>query len=110
MKFLVYCIFFFFFNNFVYSQYELDYQPIVYKGSVPKDIYLDTQDKIENRKATIKDNVDIKEKNRDMMYASAVYQINGRLKGGAVFFNDELSSYLNKIVDRLLVKQPEIRS
>jgi beta-barrel assembly-enhancing protease len=89
-----------------------DYKPLRSSGSVPKDFTDRTSSKVAK---DVTEEIDSKDKNRIKAAKSefllkANYMVDELLMSGKVLFGDEVSNYVNKIADKLLENDKELRS
>lgn len=91
-----------------FAQFETDYTPIKYTGEVPAEFRENTAKKtkedIRNEKG------DLKRKGRKDFYTRANFSMNQLLLSGNIYFNDELTAYVNKVAGKLLENKPELKS
>lgn len=90
------------------AQFEQDYTPIKFTGTIPIEFLENARNKseeeIQNRKA---DNLSRKQGKE--FYVVQNYMLNEIFLSGMVYFNDELTTYLNEVAHELLKNQPDIR-
>jgi beta-barrel assembly-enhancing protease len=89
-----------------------DYKPLRSSGTVPLDFTERTSSKVA-KDVTVE--VDVKDKNRIKAAKSefllkANYMVDELLMSGKVLFGDEVSQYVNKVADKLLESDKELRS
>ena len=89
------------------AQFEENYEPILFRGSIPDDILQRTQ---ERTMAEIRDDESgLTENQQREFYTISNYALRQAFLSGNVYFNDEISEYLSNIVDHLLFQEPELR-
>ncbi|MCW3082774.1 MAG: hypothetical protein JWP12_140 [Bacteroidetes bacterium] len=89
---------------------DKDYSPLKSTGSIPENFTLSTKKKIDVDVKQIKA-PGYKENKLQQDYAVRTnYEIDKQLHGGNILLNEELSTYVNNVVDKLLKSDPELRS
>jgi Zn-dependent protease with chaperone function len=93
-----------------YGQDFNDYKPLQASGKIPEDFTkLSSQKYIED-----KQNIDKNDKRRtrmaqDKFYLESNFKVDEILLSGKILFNDPISQYVNKVADKLLENNPELR-
>jgi hypothetical protein len=98
-------------NTIKAQDFDNDYQPLQSKGEIPKAILTTSAEKYENDKAKIDRSEKRKtRKDKDKFFLQNNFVIDEMMRSGKVLFNDPLSLYVNKVADKLLATNPELRS
>lgn len=107
---IFYFTIFFFFSTILLSQsFENDYQPIKSSGTIPDDFTFSTKKKIKEELTQI----DVKNSNVKGQREYTIltnYALDKQLHGGNILMNDELSNYVNRVADELLIEDKELRN
>ncbi|MCI4670301.1 MAG: M48 family metallopeptidase [Bacteroidia bacterium] len=90
------------------AQFEGSYMPIKFEGPIPEDILQRTEAKTLSEIS--QNEGDLSENEAREFFTISNYALRQAFLTGNVFFNDEISEYLNNIVDHLLFQEPELRS
>jgi hypothetical protein len=94
-----------------YGQDFNNYSPLISSGSLPEDFTILSSQKYEQDKQTISKTEKLRDrKAKDEFYLESNYIIDDILLSGKVLFNDPVSSYVNKVADKLLAESPDIRN
>ncbi len=88
-----------------FSQYEQNYLPIQYTGSVPGDFFSDPAG---TTKANVKAETVLDSKRAGIFYTEVNYETQQILHSGRVYFNDPFTTYLREIAAKLLNVKPEV--
>jgi hypothetical protein len=106
--FAFFFLLFFWCFSFGQQNLQIDFKPLKSKGTLPE---IFTNDIKETIKTDLNDlSVDDKDKKIKSSYYTAVnYEIEKQVKSGNTLINDEITVYINEIVDIILKKQPELR-
>lgn len=100
-----------FFNKKVINaqSFELDYQPIKSVGAIPEELTQNTKKKIAlDLKEINQKDKELNKQERNFTIHSN-YAIERQLRGGNILLNDEITAYVNNVVDNLLVNNPQLR-
>jgi hypothetical protein len=93
----------------VFAQYEKDYTPIKSTGNIPDEfIKLSSEKYNEQLKDIDKKSNDAKAEQK--LILESTFEIDDILLSGKVLFNDPMSNYCNKVVDKVLENNPSLRS
>jgi hypothetical protein len=93
-----------------YGQDFNNYIPLKSFGSLPEDFTILSSKKYEHDKQSISKSDKLRDrKAKDEFYLESNYIIDDILLSGKVLFNDPVSSYVNKVADKLLAGSPDIR-
>ncbi len=100
---------------FVLTNYAQDfnnYTPLVSSGEIPTDFTAKTFDKVQKDLDIILDNGDSYKdrENKTNFILKSNYMIDELLMSGRILFGDPVSDYVNKVADKLLENEPELRS
>ncbi len=100
-----------FFNNILCSQQNLniDYKPISSKGILPQIFTKDIKETIKEDLNELNGTTDADIKIKKEYYYAANYEIEKKVKSGNTLINDEITLYLNQIVDTLLKNDTVLR-
>lgn len=90
----------------LWAQFDTDYTPIKYTGSIPAEFLENTREKTE---AEIESDNELKKKQKKEFYVVQNYSLSSVFQSGIVYFNDEITQYVNDVADKLLAHNPEIR-
>lgn len=93
----------------LWAQFDKDYTPITYTGTIPPEFLENARSKSEAEIAANDKQVLSKKQGKEF-YVVQNYSLSSLFTSGVVYFNDELTAYVNKVADKLLADQPEIRS
>lgn len=88
-----------------------NYQPIRNQGELPNDFTTRTSEKVRNDISTqieYNENQHVKRSKTEFLLKSN-YMIDELLMSGKVLFGDPVSEYVNKVADKVLIKEPELR-
>lgn len=103
----------FYFNQFFSQEITVNnFEPLKSKGNLPDDFTQRTSVKITDAidvHVAKKDRKTLKKKKQDFLLKSN-FMIDNLLMSGNVLFGDEVSVYVNKIADKLLINEPKLRS
>ncbi|MFL5729620.1 MAG: M48 family metallopeptidase [Cytophagaceae bacterium] len=87
-----------------------NYEPLKSYGNLPRDFTTLSSQKYQHDKQTISKSDKLRDrKAKDEFYLESNYIIDDILLSGKVLFNDPVSLYVNKVADKLLAANPEIR-
>jgi len=94
------------------SQQDLtkNYSPLTSSGTLPKVFTENTREVVDQEIAALKKANDDKLDVKKVFVESNNYQIRRIIRSGNVLFNDEVTTYLNKVVDEILRDDPQLRS
>ena len=94
------------------NDYKTDYLPVKASGKIPDDLCkLFTEEYISEKNNINSDKTNRKERNaKDCFLQESNYYINQIMMSGIVLYNTPFNEYLNKILDRILINEPEIRN
>jgi beta-barrel assembly-enhancing protease len=93
-----------------YGQDFNNYIPLKSSGTLPEDFTILSSKKYEHDKQTISKSDKLRDrKAKDEFYLESNYIIDDILLSGKVLFNDPVSDYVNKVADKLLAGNPDIR-
>ncbi|MBU0764265.1 MAG: M48 family metalloprotease [Bacteroidetes bacterium] len=99
------------FSLIIYAQDFNNYTPILSDGSIPDDFLGRTSDKVESDRNKIgKDEKSSTRRLKNEYLLVSNYNIDQILSSGLVSFNDPLAEYVGKVADKILEKDPELRS
>lgn len=107
---LPFVLVFFFWLAITQGQYDLNnYSGLKSHGKIPDDFTTNTvqkygEDVVSNRKKETKE-----EKLDKEFLLNTNYEIDRMLHGGTVVFNDPVSNFANKVLDQLLIDNPDLR-
>jgi beta-barrel assembly-enhancing protease len=87
-----------------------NYRQIKSKGELPADLTRLTKDKVKEDINTLKDKSRGNRKSKEQYMLEANYLIDELMTSGKVLVNDPLGIYVNKVADKLLEHDPELRS
>lgn len=90
------------------AQFERNYFPVEFKGPIPDDILQRTE--VKTLAEISQDDSGLSESEKKEFFTRTNYALRQAFLTGNVFFNDEISEYLNNIVDHLLYDNPGLRS
>lgn len=98
-----------YYSSFSFSQVNFDnYQTLKAGGEIPEDFTTETYVKL---KEDIKEGSDeLKGSKEKLFFENINYAIDGILHSGYVVYGDEVSSYLEKIVNKLLKSERKLKS
>jgi beta-barrel assembly-enhancing protease len=100
-----------FFSMLSYGQDFNNYTPLSSSGALPQDFTVLSSKKYEQDKQTISKTDKLRDrKAKDEFYLQSNFIIDDILLSGKVLFNDPVSVYVNKVADKLLIENPEIRN
>ena len=104
-------VFFFMFSTYLtaFSQYEKDYLPIKSSGNIPEDFIKSASEKYQERI----NEVDKKGANASTeaeLLLQSTFEIDDVLLSGKILYNDPMSVYCNKVVDKVLEANIDLRS
>lgn len=95
----------------MFAQFETDYKPVVSKGALPKDFVTRSSDKYVIAKAELEKNEKkATRKSKEEFLLQSNFGVDEMLLSGKVVFNDPLAEYVNKVADKLLANEPQLRS
>jgi hypothetical protein len=87
-----------------------DYSPLVSAGEIPDDFLIMTYEKFQKDKDDLGKGDSRKDRiAKTEFLLSSNYGIDNLLQSGRVIFGDPVSEYVNKVADKLLEKEPELR-
>lgn len=92
----------------ILAQFEDNYSPLRFKGALPEALLRSFKDQTEFELNSQQDNLNTEEGKE--FYTFSNYALSQTLRSGNVHFNDEVTFYLNRLVDYLLQDEPELRS
>lgn len=85
-----------------------NYQLLKSQGTIPQDFLLLSTEKFETDREQISENEKRStRKSKEEFFLGSNYMVNRLLTSGRVLFNDPVSDYLNKILDKILEHSPE---
>ncbi|MEM7660224.1 MAG: M48 family metallopeptidase [Bacteroidota bacterium] len=91
------------------AQFEKNYAPILFTGTIPEHFRESAREKslaeIESR-----DRSQFSKRESKEFFVSSNYALNQVYLSGNVYFNDDLTAYVNRIVDHLLQDEPDLRA
>lgn len=93
----------------LWAQFEMDYTPITYTGTIPPEFLENARTKSDAEIAANDKEVLSKKQGKEF-YVVQNYSLSSLFTSGVIYFNDDLTAYVNKVADKLLAKQPDIRS
>lgn len=93
----------------LWAQFNTDYTPITYTGTVPA-AFLESAKAKSDAEIAANDKEVLSKKQGKEFYVVQNYALSSLFTSGVIYFNDELTAYVNKVADKLLANQPEIRS
>lgn len=93
--------------QFSFGQLEENYHPIEFEGTIPADLM--TSVKALTLSELSSDENTLSEEEGKEYYALSNYAFQEAMQNGKIYFNDEFSAYLGKIVDHLLKDDPQLR-
>ncbi len=85
-----------------------NYKTLQSKGTIPEDFTKSTKSKLDDDLA--KKKTDLTSSQEKILFEGTNYAIDELLHSGLVVYGDEISKYATEIVDRLLRKDPSLRS
>ena len=85
-----------------YCQFATDYKPLEATGALPNDFITLSSDKYAAQRATLKSEKGKAKKVKDQFLLESSFEIDNILLSGKVLVNDPVSSYVNKVADRVL--------
>lgn len=91
-----------------FAQFEDNYTPLRFQGQLPEQLLKSVKDQTEFELASQQDNLNTEEGKE--FYTFSNYALAQTLRSGNVHFNDEVTLYLNRLVDYLLRDEPELRA
>ena len=89
------------------AQFEDNYTPLRFQGELPEKLLKSVQDQTQAEIASGAD--DLNEEEGREFYTFSNFALKQTLRSGNVHFHDEVTEYLNRIVDYLLRDEPELR-
>lgn len=93
------------------AQFQTNYTPLVAKGNMPQDFVTLSSEKYEAEKAQLSKNEKGKtRKTKEKFLLQTSFGLDEMLLSGKVLYNDEASTYINKVADKALVSEPALRS
>lgn len=93
------------------AQFEKNYTPLTAKGSLPQDFVTLSSEKYEAEKAQLsKSEKGYSRKTKEKFLLQTNFGLDAMLLSGKVLYNDEASSYVNKVADKALESEPQLRS
>jgi hypothetical protein len=93
----------------LFAQYDKDYTPIRSTGNIPEEfIKLSSEKYNEQLKEIDKKSKDAKAEQK--LILESTFEIDDILLSGKVLFNDPMSNYCNKVVDKVLENNPSLRA
>jgi Zn-dependent protease with chaperone function len=100
------------FFNSAYSQRIDDFVLLQSKGKIPEDFIVKSSDtyKQSSTATTSEKEGRFEKKAKNQFLLKSSFDIRELLYNGKIVFNDTLSSYINKVADKLLEKDPDLRS
>lgn len=104
---LIFCLL-----NFIsFSQQNLnvDYKPLKSQGLLPEIFTKSVKETIADEINDLKKEPDSISKIKTNLFTITNYEIAWQIKSGKILINDEITDYLNTIVDVILKDQPELR-
>lgn len=87
-----------------------NYQQIKSSGDLPRDFTKLTQQKVKEDINTLNDKSRGARKSKEQYMLEANYLIDELISSGKVLVNDPLGNYVNKVADKLLAHDPDLRS
>lgn len=111
MKKNIYLLLFFFITTALTAQnFDVDYSPLKAQGEIPLEIIKTSTTKYEEDKETItrQDNRKTRQ-DKDKFFLQSSFVIDEMMRSGQVLFNDDLSSYVNQVADKLLAHDAALR-
>jgi Zn-dependent protease with chaperone function len=99
------------FLPFISSSQDFDnYKNIQPLGKIPEDFLTLSSSKYEADKAKVSKNENgFIKRSQKQFYLESNFMINELLLNGKVLYNDPLGNYVNKVLNELLAKQPDLR-
>lgn len=91
----------------LWAQFDKDYTPIKYTGTIPAEFLEKTREKTESEIKSNKE--DLGKKQSKEFYVVQNYSLQSVFQSGVVYFNDEITQYVNDVADKLLAHNPELR-
>lgn len=89
---------------------ETDYKPLVSSGQIPKEFLVKSSEKYQTQVQTIsKDEKKSDKKNKKDFFLSSNFELDKFLLSGLVSFNDPVTNYVNKVLDRLVKDDAELK-
>jgi hypothetical protein len=94
----------------LFAQDYNNYEPLKSTGDIPNDFTISSSKKYEQDRELISKTDKLKDrKAKDKFYLESNYIIDDILLSGKVLFNDPLGIYVNKVADKLLENNKELR-
>ncbi|MES2560236.1 MAG: M48 family metallopeptidase [Bacteroidota bacterium] len=92
------------------AQFQTDYTPMQSRGTIPEEFVTSIKGRYQSalKKIDKKDKAKTKRDKKEFLLESN-NQIDLVLKSGKVVFQDQVSTYLGKVADKLLAKEPSLR-
>lgn len=92
------------------QNFDVDYEPLKVKGQIPKEILIASSQKYEaNKEKITREDKRRTRKDKEKFYLQSSFVIDEMMRSGKILFNDELSVYVNKVADKLLANNPNLR-
>ncbi|MGB1242521.1 MAG: M48 family metallopeptidase [Chitinophagales bacterium] len=92
------------------QNFDVDYEPLKVKGQIPKEILTASSQKYKANKESIGREDKLRtRKDKEKFYLQSNFVIDEMMRSGRVLFNDELSGYVNKVADKLLAHNVDLR-
>lgn len=90
------------------AQFEENYTPLHFQGTLPEALLRSVKDQTQFELDSQRDDLNTEEGKE--FYTFSNYALSQTLRSGNVHFNDEVTLYLNRLVDYLLRDEPDLRS
>jgi beta-barrel assembly-enhancing protease len=110
MRLFCACIFcFFYFASYSQQNLKVDYKPLKSQGTLPEIFTKPLKETIAEEISSLNKIQDSNKSAKSDLFAVSNYSIQWQITSGNTLLNDEITDYLNGIVDIILKSQPEIR-
>ncbi len=89
---------------------SFNYQPLKAKGDIPEDFISNYLNKVAEQQEKLDETKPKKEREKDLLFMQVnEFMLDKHLTSGNIVYGDEVTNYLNKIVDKILAKHPDLR-
>ncbi|MCD6018244.1 MAG: peptidase Ste24p [Bacteroidetes bacterium] len=88
---------------------KLDYKPLKSQGALPEIFTKDIKETVAQEITELSKTEDLNKSLKSTYLTAANYEIEKKIKSGNALINDEVTIYINEIVDIILKDQPELR-
>jgi beta-barrel assembly-enhancing protease len=91
----------------IFGQSDDNYVPFKFSGTIPSQFLLDPYEQIQN---SVSGQKILDPESAKRFYSAVFYKEKEQFLSGNIYFNDEFSSYVKLVTDKLLLNNPELKN